>query len=97
MHPYSPSVPWVLVKPQGPDLLVGCAVCGEKVAMAPEDVDAFAAEHVEHEAPEGSLRLGDAMAAVAKPIARLLGRKPACSPCEARRRAMNAIVMRRFW
>lgn len=95
MQRFSPEIPWVWVqRRQGYD--VRCEVCGATAFdLGTEDVAAFAQGHRVHQAPQGSMRLGDAVAAVAKPVARAFGMDPNCTPCEARRRAMNSV--RRFW
>jgi hypothetical protein len=90
MQSFSAEIPWVLVEPhpQG-GLGVLCDVCGEEGYLSTAgEVSQFAAHHVRHQAPAGSLRLGDAVAAVAGPVARAFGKAP-CTPCEARRRSLN--------
>lgn len=72
---------------------MACEVCGAQGAGDLGQVTAFAGAHRVHQAPRGSFRLGDAVAAVAKPIARAFGQTP-CTPCEARQRAMNALRWR---
>jgi len=95
-QPYSAKVPWVGVSPGAHGWHVRCGACGALVStLEPSDVDSFASIHATHQASEGYLGLGDAVAAVAKPIARMFGRAP-CTPCEARRRSMNQMV-RRPW
>jgi hypothetical protein len=37
--------------------------------------------------------LGDAVAAIAKPVARALGRDPNCVPCQQRQQRMNRIKL----
>lgn len=95
MQRFSPEIQWVLVDPRQNGIDAYCEVCGVGgLQRSSHDVASFAQAHRTHQAPKGSLRLGDAFAAVAKPIARAMGQKP-CSPCEARRRAMNDL--KRFW
>lgn len=94
MQRYSEQIPWVSVHlSRWNDLApeeyqVKCEVCGASGLGTAEQVAQFAQMHANHQGNAGSLRLGDAVAAVAKPIAKAFGRKP-CTPCEARRRALN--------
>lgn len=97
MQRFSPEIPWVLVGARGIGSFdLYCEVCGasalQRVRVA---AGAFAQAHQTHQAPQGSLRLGDAFAAVAKPVARAVGLDPNCTPCEARRRTLNNV--RRPW
>jgi hypothetical protein len=101
MQRFSPEIPWVLLQQ---DVLNGsheqrfdivCEVCGARGQVPHRNVAAWVQSHRAHQAPKGSLRLGDAFAAVAKPVARAVGIDPNCTPCEARRRAMNDL--KRFW
>lgn len=92
--PYSPEIPWVLVAPVAElgwatEYEVMCTVCGARGHVAGGELTyAFARAHQAHTAGPRSIGLGDAVAAVAKPIARFFGQKP-CTPCEARRHALN--------
>jgi hypothetical protein len=98
---YSADIPWVEVQ-QGSGGWIGrCTVCGETRGgraglRASGEISSFAMRHRAHTAPAGSIGLGDVVAAIAKPIAALLGRKP-CTPCEARRRALNRARIPRPW
>jgi len=85
---FSPEIPWVVVLQNGAMFRVACDVCGAD-ALLPHAgaVQAFAGAHAAHRAASG-FGLGDAVAAVAKPAARLLGKAP-CTPCEERRQALN--------
>lgn len=89
---FSPDIPWVLIwrEPRGPLFSLRCEVCGGSDVGDLDEANRFAAAHRVHAAPQGSLRLGDAFATVAKPVARAFGRAP-CTPCEARRRALNSL------
>lgn len=93
MQRFSQQIPWVLVEqdPQGLLASMYCEVCRASDRGHMRLVQAFAGAHRVHQAPRGSLRLGDAVAAIAKPVARAVGIDPNCSPCEARRRALNAL------
>ncbi len=92
MQRFSPDIPWVLVELGSGAAMVECEICqARQIVTNVTAVNGFAAAHRVHTAPEGSLRLGDAFAAVAKPVARAFGLAPNCTPCEARRRAMNAL------
>jgi hypothetical protein len=94
---FSPEIPWVAVAAVGPGTyLAECEVCGASASGDPGVVAAFGQAHQAHTA-NGYMGLGDAIAAVAKPIARAFGQEP-CTPCEARRRALNeAARVRRWW
>ena len=95
MQRFSPQIPWVWVGRQGQGLGVRCEVCGAATdGLGTQGVAQFAEAHRVHQAPRGSLRLGDAVAAVAKPLARAVGADPNCTPCEARRRMLNQIGRR---
>jgi len=82
--------PWLLIwiPENGEGVVFRCQVCD--AALRPHsqaEADAFVATHAEHRAPGGGL--GDLVAAFAKPVARLLGYEPECTPCERRRRELN--------
>jgi hypothetical protein len=95
---FSPEIPWVVVEVLAPGQCQAlCEVCGEHVQGPRAEVVRFAGTHQAHTAGPEHLGLGDALAAVAKPVARRLGLEPACTPCEARRRAANALRIRRPW
>jgi hypothetical protein len=91
MQRFSPDIQWVLVGAKGGGAFdLYCEVCGGGgTNQSAGAATAFAQAHRVHQAPQGSLRLGDAFAAIAKPVARAVGIDPNCTPCEARRRAMN--------
>lgn len=95
MQRFSPDIPWVLIEQQlgNRRFSLGCEVCGANGSGDWPGAQRFIDAHRVHAAPQGSLRLGDAFAAVAAPVARAFGKAP-CSPCEARRRAMNAVRFR---
>ena len=86
-----PNVRWVLWEgtPQGFDLR--CSVCGATArAGNPAGADAFARDHAEHRsAATGHYGAGDVVAAATKAIG-----LESCTPCEARRRAMNGWLPR---
>jgi hypothetical protein len=90
---FSPAIPWVLIG-EGADFAeVYCEVCSARGFMTTaEDINAFAFAHREHTAGEDYFGLGDAVAAMAKPF-----QSAPCTPCEARRRALNQIRVRRPW
>lgn len=89
---FSEKIPWVDVSGN----VARCTVCGQHGGGSPGDIHSFASRHSAHTAPRGFLGLGDVIAKVAKPIAAAFGKKP-CSPCEARRNALNHARVRRFW
>jgi hypothetical protein len=94
MQRFSPEIPWVLVgqyDQHGPLFLAACDVCREQAIVDADQIPEFASLHRVHQAPRGSFRLGDAVAAVAKPIARAFGMDSTCTPCEARRRMLNKL------
>jgi hypothetical protein len=94
VQPYSPDIPWVSVGSGSGGIFVAtCEVCGLRSSGQAQAVDAFALAHAEHVAPEGSWRLGDAVARLAKPVAKALGR-PTCTPCAQRQYALNALGAR---
>lgn len=64
---------------------IHCEWCRVGGPMSKAQAIAFVREHAHSGA-------GDAVAAVAKPIARMLGLKENCTPCEQRRRALNAAL-----
>ena len=92
-----PNVSWVSCNVLGPGIFqCACTVCGARMAQAGSNqaADAFARTHAAHQsAAPTHYGLGDLVAKATG----ALGIKP-CSPCEARRRAMNGAfpqVMRR--
>ena len=91
MQRFSEQIPWVLVQQNGVALGAYCEVCHQQTAGSPQQIAQFAQAHANHQGNQGHLRLGDAVAAIAKPIAQAFGRQP-CTPCEARRRALNTAV-----
>lgn len=86
-----PQVRWVqwIQSPQG--FQFQCTACGATgQARTPQGVDAFAQAHAEHRsAAAGYYGAGDAVAAATKALG-----IESCSPCEARRRAMNGWLPR---
>lgn len=98
MQSYGPEIPWVRV---GQDRFGGyrmdCTACGAvAIAGSVGGVEQFATHHAEHTAGPRHVGLGDAVAKLAKPVARAVGKKP-CTPCERRRQALNAVRLRRPW
>lgn len=95
---FSPEIPWVLIaagRTHGGEIY--CEVCGERAWVGDrQSVDAFVYSHREHTAGDGYIGAGDAFAAIAKPIANAFGAAP-CTPCEARRRALNQFRFPRPW
>jgi len=91
------EIPWVRVLVRPDVYMATCEACnGVMTSHEAADVDVFAATHTTHHAPAGYFGLGDAVAAIAKPIARAFGKAP-CTPCEARQRALNEMRVRRPW
>jgi hypothetical protein len=86
-----PNVPWVHCADAGPNTRLRffcmCRVCGAEMPSygTPQQADAFAAAHAAHQSASPThFGLGDLVAKATG----TLGIKP-CTPCEARRRAMN--------
>lgn len=80
-----PQVPWVKCQQVSPGVFqCRCDVCGTMGGGPTPQADAFAAGHREHRAPSTHYGLGDLVARATKAV----GIEP-CTPCEARRRAMN--------
>lgn len=81
-----PNVSWVMweVTPRG--IQVQCNVCkASGLAANPQQADAFAGQHAQHQsAAQGYYGAGDVVAAATKRLG-----IESCTPCEARRRAMN--------
>lgn len=91
MEPLDPAVPWVLVQNQGSYIHCYCKICGLRAhAVTEHDLDAFMDAHEAHQSASPThLGAGDVIAAATK----RLGVTP-CSPCEARRRALNQAIPR---
>ena len=87
MQRYSQEIPWVLVDGDRRRFTVECSACGARGLTDGPGVHVFARGHAEHTA-QGGIGLGDLVHHVASPIARAMG-KPPCTPCEARRNALN--------
>lgn len=99
MQRFSTEIPWVLVEERLGGAEVACEVCGARGSVPvgyayAQGISSFAQAHRVHQAPQGSMRLGDAVAVVAKPIARAFGLDEPCTPCEARRRYLNSLRFR---
>ena len=94
MQRFSPEIPWVLVAHHAGtgSYAAACQVCRAQIdGLGQAQIAQFAQTHRVHQAPAGSMRLGDAVAAIAKPIAKAVGMDPNCTPCEARRRMLNQL------
>lgn len=91
MEPLDPAVPWVQVEDRGAYIRCHCNVCQADVAVRTEaEIDAFMRGHQAHRSASPThLGAGDLVAAATK----RLGIQP-CSPCEARRRALNQAMPR---
>lgn len=81
-----PQVSWILWQRTTGGFSARCEACGATVsAPSPQGVDAFAQAHLEHRSPaQGHYGAGDLVARATKALG-----IAACSPCEARRQAMN--------
>lgn len=82
-----PEWPWIEFQqtPRGIDIV--CTVCGlrPKCTLTPAAADQFARAHAEHvSAAQSHYGMGDLIARATKAV----GISP-CTPCEARRRALN--------
>lgn len=80
-----PQAPGVVFRPVPGGFHIACERCQVGGVFAPAGANTFAAQH----ARCGSVGAGDAVAAVAKPVARALGLDPDCSPCAQRQAALN--------
>lgn len=86
-----PRVPWIRYAARGAGVHVVCVACRTETVTVPADADAFVARHAAHQSASPTHHgLGDLVAKVAAPVARALGLPAQCTPCEARRAAMNA-------
>lgn len=88
-----PRVQWVHLHQQ-PDgsIVCACNVCHVQAhARSPREVEAFASQHAAHQSSATHYGAGDLVAGVTG----ALGMKP-CSPCEARRLAMNRMLPNLF-
>lgn len=88
-----PQAPWIEYAQTARGIVIACSVCNTKAGpLLPAQADQFAQAHAEHRSQAAShYGLGDAIAAATKAV----GITP-CTPCEARRRALNQAVPR-FW
>jgi hypothetical protein len=86
----------------GSGVQITCHGCGASVLVgAPWQAEQFQAMHAQCAqafAPvdPNYYGAGDAVAAVAQPIARAIGRDPDCLPCAKRKRALNRWLPRLF-
>lgn len=87
-------IPWLWSRAVGAHYDVGCTVCGQGARLPPDAARAFLDAHGRHVAAPGYRGLGDAVAAIAKPLARALGLAEQCTPCEARRVHLNRLAPR---
>lgn len=89
-------VPWIQVQPVRGGYHVTCSVCGVGGVTHQQGAEQFVREHEAHRsAAPGYMGAGDAVARVAKPVARAFGMED-CTPCEKRREALNRLVPRLF-
>jgi hypothetical protein len=88
-----PQVQWIVWQRTTQGFAARCQACGASAtAGTPEGVDAFAAAHQEHRsASPGHYGAGDLVARATKALG-----METCSPCEARRQALNQRFPR-FW
>jgi len=74
-----------------------CEVCGATATLIPSQADEFSRQHAQHRSASPThMGLGDVVAKVAQPVARMLGRPDTCTPCEKRKQALNA-ALPAFW
>lgn len=83
MH-HHPELPWVLIGTGQ----VRCNVCKKVVRLDSMTLEEFIREHAKHEAPSTHIPVGDMVAKVAKAV----GFKKPCSPCEQRRYKLNRLI-----
>jgi hypothetical protein len=86
-----PQAPWIefVKSPEG--IAIRCTVCQTAaVRLAPQQADQFVRNHTEHRSDAAShYGAGDLVARATK----AMGITP-CTPCEARRRALNEMFPR---
>lgn len=81
-----PQVQWIFWQPTTQGFVARCQACGVGVAVgSPQEVDAFAAQHQQHQSSvQGYYGAGDLVARATG----ALGLKH-CTPCEARQHQLN--------
>jgi hypothetical protein len=81
------EIPWIFLYSDGRSIHCYCQICQAQSPPTDDNgIDAFVAQHEEHRSPVPThMGMGDMFAAATK----ALGFEKKCSPCEARRRAMN--------
>lgn len=88
----------ILAQPMGVGVQYTCTRCrGSVIATAPWQAQRFVQHHsVCMGAAPGYYGMGDAVAAVAQPVARAVGLDPECAPCKQRQSWLNRL-MPRLW
>lgn len=83
-----PQAPWIEFTQTARGIVIGCNVCQAKAGpLTPAAADQFSRAHYEHRSTSSAhYGMGDAIAAATKAV----GITP-CTPCEARRRALNQL------
>ncbi len=81
-----PQIQWVFWQPTTAGFVVRCGACGAQTSVgSPGLVDAFARDHAQHTSPaRGHYGAGDLVAGATKALG-----MQSCTPCEARRHALN--------
>lgn len=88
-----PAVQWIVFQPVQGGVHLRCEACGATATLAPSQADAFSRQHAQHRSASPThLGLGDVVAKVAQPVARMLRRPESCTPCEQRKHALNAVM-----
>jgi hypothetical protein len=86
----------ILVRPMGVGVQLTCAYCGASIICGAEwQKQKFVAHHAHCTgAQPGYYGFGDAVAAMAQPVARAVGFDPNCSACKQRRGWLNRLFPR---
>lgn len=85
-----PQFEWIFTRRTLGGFELHCALCRTGAILTQDQAAQFINQHSAHRSSSPTHHgAGDALAAVAKPLARLFGRKAGCLPCERRRAQMN--------
>ena len=81
------EIPWIFIYSNGPYAYGHCQVCQMTTeGLSDEQLDAFVDQHTDHQSASTThMGLGDAFKATMSAI----GFTKKCTPCEARRNALN--------
>lgn len=90
---YHPRVRWVRLTqlPNGA-VVCQCEACrNDAIASTKQDIEAFAAQHAQHQSSPTHYGAGDVVAGITS----AMGIEP-CTPCERRRQMLNGALPRLF-